>query len=203
MVCGRQVIKFASKEEYCKLCHEKIHDRERQQNSPLIPCACACGTLIHSIGITGKPIRFAPGHNLRVQSVIGPDNPFWKCGRYKTKFGYWMVWAPNHPKSKKGYIQEHRLVFEQFHKCCMLPWGEVHHKNGLKDDNIIKNLLGFTKKQHRQIHHKKIPPDRKCHLCRSGNTILNKRTGGYDWYRYGENFLCKKCYDKNRLKSKV
>ena len=50
-----------------------------------------------------------------------------------------------------GY-EEHRLVWEVFNDACLLPWGVVHHKNGIKDDNRPENIEAMTRSQHSSLH---------------------------------------------------
>jgi hypothetical protein len=62
----------------------------------------------------------------------------------------------NHPRhDDKGRVFEHILVYEQFHRCCVLMWGIIHHISGDRQDNRIENLEGMTRAQH-NIHHKKL-----------------------------------------------
>lgn len=90
----------------------------------------------------------------------GEGHPEWKGGRVVDKNGYIHVWAPDHPECqrvnearrqkaggkyyrKEKYIQEHRLVMEQFLGRNLLPTEVVHHKNNDKTDNRIENLELF------------------------------------------------------------
>ena len=158
-------------------------------------CKCGCGEQIQLYEPRHKVLRYFINHH----HSRGKNNNHWNGGRYKTRFNYILSYQPNHPFCEmKGYIMEHRLIYEQFHKCCMLKWGVIHHKNEVKDDNRIENLEGMTKFNHVRLHHKTIPIDRFCVLCRTGKTIINKRTKRPDWYKFKDDFICRKCYDKKR-----
>jgi hypothetical protein len=75
------------------------------------------------------------------QAHIGKRSCHWKGGKIKDKFGYVQIWAPNHPNCKGvGYIHEHRLVMSKHLKRPLNSNENVHHKNGIRDDNRIENL---------------------------------------------------------------
>jgi len=65
----------------------------------------------------------------------------WKGGRSDNGNGYISVLKPDHPNAwKNGYVGEHIIVMSE-HLGRPLRKGEtVHHKNGVKNDNKIKNL---------------------------------------------------------------
>ena len=111
------------------------------------------------------PTRFKKG-------VIGKKTHRWKFGRIVNPLGYILIKCNSHPKlSRNGYMAEHRLKMEaslnnftlkkwisfaQYGKypknCRFLNSSEIiHHINGIKDDNRIRNLL-LTKKKNHDTH---------------------------------------------------
>jgi hypothetical protein len=112
------------------------------ENSNLIDniklCECGCGepTNIYK----GRYSRFLHSHNLKTINHSGEKHWNWNGGRTKLN-GYWYIYKPDHPfANNSGYYAEHRWIYEQHYNCCLLPWIDIHHKNGKRDDNRIENL---------------------------------------------------------------
>src|SRR5262245_4550107 len=83
---------------------------------------CNCGHCNEDIPIrtktTRKLQRFKHGHN----------HAHWNGGRKKTG-GYILTLKPEHHfANSAGYVMEHRLVYEEYNKCCLLPTTVIHHK---------------------------------------------------------------------------
>lgn len=77
----------------------------------------------------------------RCNYKTGEQHPTWKGGVYKDKSGYTII-------RKEGRdIPEHRLVWEKYNG--KIPEGYiVHHFNGDRADNRIKNLIAIPRKRH-------------------------------------------------------
>jgi hypothetical protein len=71
-------------------------------------------------------------------------HPKWKGGKIRDKMGYVLLLTPpGHPPGSVGngrYTFEHRLVMENHLGRYLLPTESIHHKNGIKSDNRLKNL---------------------------------------------------------------
>jgi len=85
----------------------------------------------------------------------GSKNPRWNGGVSKLMSGYILIKKPNHPYAHKrtGYVLEHRLVIEQAIGRYLEPNEEVHHINGVKDDNRLENLELTTSSEHQIKYH--------------------------------------------------
>lgn len=146
---------------------------------PRLPCACGCGVMttpgrryIPGHNATGR--RASP-KALAALSKTGEDHPRYGKrphnykGRQLHGGGYVMIpVGRDHPfGGKRRAIMEHRLVLEQHlrdtapgssflvrvnHIAYLRPDIEVHHINGIKNDNRIENLQPMTKAEHCALH---------------------------------------------------
>ena len=64
--------------------------------------------------------------------------------RFYTEDGYVVV---NDPKRKRNKVLEHRLIMELHLGRELLPHENVHHINGVRDDNRLENLELWSKSQ--------------------------------------------------------
>ena len=90
--------------------------------------------------------------------------------------GYILIYKPDHPYcSSQGYVPEHRLVLEKhLNKIINSKKYAVHHIDGNKRNNNIKNLQVLTPLEHLRIHHgyKKINNKWMKNCCKC-NRFLN------------------------------
>lgn len=79
---------------------------------------------------------------LSLQIAVHGKSPAWKGGRIKHKQqGYVLIKTPGHPRSNsQSYVREHTLVMEAILGRYLLPGENVHHINGVRDDNRPENL---------------------------------------------------------------
>ena len=83
------------------------------------------------------------------------NNPMWKGGKNKDHGHYILILKPEHPFcSRHGYVLEHRIIIEA-HLGRYLKSTEItHHRNEIRDDNRIENLMLFNgKSAHQRFHY--------------------------------------------------
>jgi len=116
------------KNKKCKTCNKKfpspyghLHCNKCRHNNSRKKCKCG---------------RTISGRSKSCNSCakIAP------LGHSYNKGGYVVVKVAEHPRASKGYVYEHILVMEKFLKRSLSKDENVHHINGIKDDNRIENL---------------------------------------------------------------
>lgn len=109
------------------------------------PCTCDCGkqTLVRKDHLLYKK-TISCGCKQREffkNQGKGEHAWNWKGGERKESGGYIEIYFPLHPNARKnGYIKKHRLIMEKHLKRILFSEENVHHINGDKSDNRIKNL---------------------------------------------------------------
>ena len=169
-------------------------------------CQCGCGGLVRVTDRNGKPKHVKRGHGFHV----------WIGGRYFV-LGSWRLRLPesfrNSERQQQPYVLEHIYFFEQYHKCCLLKWGNVIHIDKNRNNNMPWNLKGVVQSKYLKAqmtgnkwaygkHH-----DfswRTCHFCYSKvtktmypNSHNHVKTPCLIWYHLPsdkENWYCFDCY---------
>lgn len=140
---------------YCENCKDKNF---------LILCTDGCGKVMPKRDDHGRLKKYAH------RSRFGVKHHNWKGGRYISPGGYWFVRAVGHRFAEhNGYAQEHRLVYENTHQCCLLSWAVIHHKNDNKLDNRPENLEGMIRGIHMKHHYRGVRRLYYCRDCLSTN----------------------------------
>ena len=88
----------------------------------------------------------------RIGQMTGASNHNWRGGSYVDVHGYRWVKSKHGLISNHGYIKEHRLIMQNHLGRTLLNTEIVHHANGDKLDNHIKNLCLHTRSSHTKLH---------------------------------------------------
>lgn len=130
--CGRDI--------YCKKMCRSHYDKWRAHGDPLwqrvkLECSVSGCENIH------EAKGYCCSHYNRWKKHGDPLGGKYKVGRHN-KYGYIIIFMPGHPNAYKsdGRILEHRYVMSECLGRPLLKNEQVHHKNGNRSDNRIKNL---------------------------------------------------------------
>lgn len=90
----------------------------------------------------GDPLASPPRKKRVTARGSGPGK------RRRTEQGYIIMHWPEHPNARKdGKVSEHTVVMVEFLGRPLERFENVHHRNGIRDDNRLENLELWTKVQ--------------------------------------------------------
>ncbi len=169
--CGKEVtLPYYKKRSCCS--YECAHaSYKKPLPSPRL-CACGCGAIIIRKNYKKtQPQSFVKNHHLR-----GKRNPNWNNGRIETSHGHIFIYKPEHPNANKaGYVGEHRFVMSEHIGRPIASNENVHHINGIPNDNRLKNLILMTRSEHTSYHHKGLmKPNSLKNLIHGNNRFIIK-----------------------------
>jgi HNH endonuclease/NUMOD3 motif-containing protein len=143
-------------------------------------CECGCGSFANNgkrfiSGHNGRGVpRSEETRRKCSASKLGERNPMHGkkpanfLGRIYHPDGYVQIWTPNHPYACNGRVFEHRLVLEDHLRLTdpasphlirlglrlyLNPAIQVHHIDGIKDNNVVENLMPLSASEHTRLHH--------------------------------------------------
>jgi hypothetical protein len=140
----------------------------------------------------------------------GINNSRWKGGRKLRGGGYWLILRPNHRfANSQGYVREHRIIVEDQWNCCLLPWADVHHRDGDKQNNVWYNLWPMMRGQHtmlsepeKRLPYRPIPNDRRCFICNRNMTQI-KNNSSRDWHMLDGQYACDRCHARETYRRQI
>jgi len=124
----RWVLKY---QKECPICKKKIH-----------PLSKFCFYCSHKDAHSGK--------NNSMWGRRKEKSPHWRGGKRKNKQGYTLICVATGNR-RAIYQSEHRIVMEEEIGRKLEKWECIHHKNGIKDDNRIENLVIVVNKKHNGV----------------------------------------------------
>lgn len=120
-------------------------------------CECGCGgkTKIATVNVyseriyKGYPHRYIKNHNHPTKGRFREQHPNWKGGKSYSDEGYVLILRPAdfQTKTNRRYVLEHRYVMEKMLGRPLKPYEQIHHINGVKDDNRPENLELWVRSQ--------------------------------------------------------
>ena len=127
--------------KHCKVCGVLFVVPQKRKNTAFF-CSKSCRA----------KNQYKDGCLKNSKKVSRNTHPNWKGGSYIHK-GYVLVWLPKHPSNKRNYVYKHRLVLEKHLGRYLTKDEIVHHKNEIKTDNRLSNLVLTNRSEHISKYH--------------------------------------------------
>lgn len=88
------------------------------------------------------------------QNLCREKNHNWRGGKYLTTTGYILALNHDHPRAnKKGYVRETILIAEKALGKFLPELAEIHHINGIRNDNRPENLVICQDQSYHKLLH--------------------------------------------------
>jgi hypothetical protein len=140
---------------------------------------CACGKEILQADSNRRKGN-QPTCNKKCVQILHSKPDGSKKFKRATLDSHVLVKSSNHPgKDKTGYVPEHRLVVEQSIGRLLKKTEIVHHKNLIKGDNRLQNLVVFSSDKEHFLSHGSL---NKCvsKLMELGVLVFDEKTKTYE-----------------------